>query len=322
MTDRVQRQTLGFSSSDGSSQLKGLLWRSSAGTSSPRGIVQIVHGMSEYVGRYEEFAEALAAAGFVVCGHDHIGHGKSVSDAADLGHIPLAAGAQALIDDVDALRCLVAARYARNTPYYLFGHSMGSFIVQAYLQEHWAGLAGAVLCGTGCQPVLASRLGNKLARLIARRRGERAVSTLLFRLADGAYARAVENPRTSFDWLSHNESNVDAYCADELCGARFTAAGYAALTDLTERAARVDRACSVPVDLPLLYIAGAEDPVGACGRGVEAAADVMRCAGVQDVMVKLYDGMRHEILNEEGRRQVYDDVIAWLDAHGARPQRG
>ena len=100
---------------------------------------------------------------------------------------------------------------------------------------------------------------------------------------------------------------------------RFTAAGYAALTDLTERAARVDRACSVPVDLPLLYIAGAEDPVGACGRGVEAAADVMRCAGVQDVMVKLYDGMRHEILNEEGRRQVYDDVIAWLDAHGARP---
>lgn len=228
MTDRVQRQTLGFSSSDGSSQLKGLLWRSSAGTSSPRGIVQIVHGMSEYVGRYEEFAEALAAAGFVVCGHDHIGHGKSVSDAADLGHIPLAAGAQALIDDVDALRRLVAARYARNTPYYLFGHSMGSFIVQAYLQEHWAGLAGAVLCGTGCQPVLASRLGNKLARLIARRRGERAVSTLLFRLADGAYARAVENPRTSFDWLSHNESNVDAYCADELCGARFTAAGYAA----------------------------------------------------------------------------------------------
>lgn len=316
MPGPVNRQTVGFSSSDGHSQIKGLLWQAAGTTaSSPKGIVQIVHGMTEYVGRYEDFARFLASAGYVVCGHDHIGHGKSVSDPADWGHMPVAGGKDILVDDVDQLRRLVSARFARSVPYYLFGHSMGSLVVRTYLTSHAEGLAGAIICGTAHKPVFVSKAGNYLARVVARRKGERAVSPLLHSLADGAYSKAVPNARTEFDWLSADEGNVDAFIADEQCGFPFTAGGYATLTALSEHAARLDQAALVPCELPMLYISGALDPVGDNGEGVRAAADLMSHAGIRDVKVTLYEGMRHEILNEADHVRVYEDVLAWLGEH-------
>lgn len=162
---------------------------------------------------------------------------------------------------------------------------------------------------------------NLLARLTAKRRGERAKSSLLHSLADGAYAKAVKDARTAFDWLSADKANVDAYLADEECGFMFTAGGYATLTRLIEQAARYDLAMGVPRNLPLLYIAGAEDPVGDNGIGVRAAAEVMRSAGVSDIDIVIYEGMRHEILNEAGKDRVYADVLGWLEGHGAVPLR-
>lgn len=277
--------------------------------------MQIVHGMSEYTGRYEQFARFLASAGYVVCGHDHIGHGKSVAAPADRGHMPVAGGVDVLLGDVDQLRKLVSARFARSVPYYLFGHSMGSFVVRVYITQHAAGLSGAVLCGTGNKPIFVSKTGNLLARAVAKAKGERVVSPFLHAHADGAYARAVPQARTEFDWLSANEANVDAYMADEMCGFPFTAGGYATLTGLTEAAARLELAARVPRGLPLLYVSGAQDPVGDNGEGVRAAADLMRHAGVDDVEVILYEGMRHEILNEAEHDRVFEDVLAWLGAH-------
>lgn len=316
MAQIVERQTLGFSSKDASSQIKGLLWQlQGTKPSSPRGIVQIVHGMTEYVGRYDAFARFLASEGYVVCGHDHIGHGKSVSDSADWGHMPVEGGREALVEDVGQLRSLVSARYARSVPYFIFGHSMGSLILRNYLAGHGEGLAGAVICGTANKPVAVSRLGNFLARYLAKRKGERYVSSFLHSMADGAYSKAIPNPRTPFDWLSVNEANVDAFIADEACGFPFTVGAYAALTSLSADAARVDLAVRVPHDLPLLFIAGENDPVGASGKGVYAAADVMRMAGVSSIDVILYEGMRHEILNEAESGKVYADVLAWLEKH-------
>ncbi|WP_165172077.1 alpha/beta fold hydrolase [Adlercreutzia sp. ZJ242] len=313
----VERTALGFSSADGKSQIKGLLWRPAGAAPSVRGIVQIVHGMSEHAGRYDAFARELAAHGYVACAHDHIGHGKSVTDPEDWGHMPARGGAEVLVEDVDALRRLVSARFARSVPYFVFGHSMGSFVTRVYLTRHAEGLAGAILCGTGNKPRAVSKAGNVIARTIARVSGERAASPFLRSVADGAYSRAVENARTPFDWLSANEANVDAFIADELCGRPFTAGGYAALTALTYDAARLDLAAKIPPDLPILFIAGSHDPVGDNGEGVRASAEIMRAAGVESVEVVLYQGMRHEILNEDGRERVYADVLTWLEAHRA-----
>ena len=319
MPESVERQTLGFSSKDGKSQIKGLMWQLSGTTaSSPRGVVQIVHGMAEHVGRYDEFARYLAQRGFVVCGHDHVGHGKSVSCAEDRGHMPAEGGADILIEDVAAMRSLMGSRFARNVPYFIFGHSMGSFVVRSYLTKYGAGLSGAIICGTGNKPGVVARFGRRVALMIAGRKGERFVSPLLHSLADGAYSKAVRNARTPLDWLSCDEANVDAYIADDMCGCPFTAGAYATLFDLVERASRLDLAMGVPKDLPMFYIAGAEDPVGDSGDGVRDAIEVMRAAGVADIKIKLYDGMRHEILNEGDRAQVFEDVLSWLEGHGAR----
>ncbi len=199
-----------------------------------------------------------------------------------------------------------------DAPYYLFGHSMGSFVTRAYLAAHADGLAGVVICGTGFVEPVVSRAGNFLARIIARICGERAHSKLLHSLADGAYIKQIADPRTQVDWLSFDEANVDAYIADPACGFMFTAAGYAALTDLTARACSPATVAAYPKDLPLFYIAGESDPVGGNGAGVLRSADLARSAGVASVEVKIYPGMRHEILNGAGRTKVYEDVLAFL----------
>lgn len=314
----MKTTTLHYASRDGKSTIHALVWEpdASAGeTPKPRGIVQIVHGMSEHVERYEPFAKFLVSGGFVVCANDHVGHGASVGDASDLGHMPAHGGAEVLVEDAHALRETLAARYP-DAPYVMFGHSMGSFIARKYITEHGEGLAAAVLCGTGQQAVVLSMAGNALACALACVRGERHKSVLLHSVADGAYSKAVENPRTDFDWLSCDPVQVDAYIADPKCGCMFTVGGYATLTSLTGEVVRAASANKVPKGLPLLFVAGGEDPVGDCGRGVQKAVAEYKAAGVRVVDMKLYPGMRHEILNESGRGQVMADVVEWLAKQG------
>ena len=326
MAVQVARTSVGFKSHDGNTQIKGLIWspersKARSAASSPKGIVQIVHGMSEHIGRYDDFARFLASHGYVVCAHDHVGHGKSVSAPEERGHLPLAGGKDVLVEDVNELRRTVGSRYSRQTPYFLFGHSMGSFVTRVYLSRYAEGLAGAVICGTGNQSRALSKAGNFLARRIAASKGETARSKKLDSMGAGGFAKQIPNARTPLDWLSTDPAVVDAYLADEMCGAMFTAGGYATLTSLTYEAASPACAAKIPHDLPLLFIAGAEDPVGECGRGVHAAADLARRAGVRCVDVKLYEGMRHEILNELGRAQVYADVLAWVDSRASAAQK-
>lgn len=312
------RTPLGFLSADGSTPVRAVLWQPAAVAAGarPRGIVQIVHGMAEHIDRYEAFAAFLAAHGFVVCGHDHLGHGRTAPDPASRGVLDPAAGADAdaLVADVGGLRSIVSARYARDVPYFLFGHSMGSLVLRVYLASHGEGLAGAIICGTAHQPLPVSKAGNLLARATVALRGADARSNLLHSLADGAFSRQVSDPRTPFDWLTRDQAEVDAFIADETSGFMFSAGAYAALTDLAFRAALPRTFASVPRDLPILFIAGDADPVGSKGRGVTRAAKLMGAAGVADVSLKLYEGMRHEILNELGREEVYQDILAWLDA--------
>ena len=318
-------EKLAYPSHDGRTRIYALAWDpvfSSSQGGRPRAVVQIVHGMCEHIGRYGEFARFLAARGFAVCGEDHIGHGESAADPGVFGHLPPREGKEILVADVDALRRLAQRRYGTDVPNFLFGHSMGSFIVRSFLTRPCArDLSGAILCGTGQQPRLLSAAGNLLARAIGRVAGPRRRSAFIDGLGAGAYGKRISNARTPFDWLSTDPAVVDAYLSDERCGFMFTVGGYAALTDLTGEIA--DPACvaRVPYDIPLLFVAGAEDPVGANGKCVHAAAQALRRAGVERVDEILYPGMRHEILNEPGRAQVMSDILSWLEACLERPRR-
>ena len=309
MSESVQQTTIEFPSHDGASTIRGVVWQPAG--HEPIGIVQLIHGMAEHIERYEPFARFLVEHGYLVCGHDHIGHGHSVSDREQLGHMPLRDGADVLIEDVDTMRIAISGAFP-NIPYFMFGHSMGSFVLRVYLTRYGKGLEGAVICGTGHHLPVVSMAGNALTKVLAKFQGETAHNEFIHNLVDGGFVRSVKNPRTPYDWISANEENVDAYAADDLNGFSFTLGGYAALTHLTRLAANLELAKCIPHTLPLLFIAGADDPVGAKGRGVKNAADLMYRAGVKNVEVILYEGMRHEILNEKDAMHVFHDVLYWL----------
>ena len=299
-----------FPSADGASTIYARWWLPAS--QQPRAIVQIIHGMCEHIGRYDHFARFLAAQGFAVCGHDHIGHGRSVASLEDLGCLPPKTGKAVMVADVHSLRKLAAERFP-ELPHILFGHSMGSFVARAYVAKHGEGLVGAVICGTGNQPLALSKGGNLLANILCATKGPRSTSNLIHNMAVGSYGKAIPGATSPHDWISTDLAVIRAYADDPLCGYMFSVGGYAALTDLTGEVVTPVCAGGVPKALSLLYIAGAEDPVGECGKGVRAAADLVKKAGVHDVQTIIYDGMRHEILNEPGKAQVYADVLAWIE---------
>ena len=311
MRKEDRTQSVRFESTSGTTQIHGTIWWPKE---KPRAVIQLVHGMAEHMLRYEPFAAYLNERGFVVCGHDHFGHGESVNDPREWGHIPIRGGRDILVGDVGRMRAAMREQLDESLPYFLFGHSMGSFVVRAYISECAPGLAGAIICGTGHIPPMTSNAGNLAARLIGAVKGQEYVSKLLGNLSVGAYGKAIENARTPLDWLSHNEENVEAYIADERCGFPFSAGGNATLTALTAEVCSPACFGRVPKDLPLLFVAGDGDPVGNMGKGVSIAANMAREAGITDVTCTIYDHMRHEILNETGARRVMDDIASWMEA--------
>ena len=313
----MQTTTISYPSHDNASTIRALVWEPDDAARpdfSPRAVVQIVHGMSEHVERYAPFAEFLVGRGFVVCANDHVGHGKTAGEH-DLGHMPLANGSDVLVEDVHALREKVCERYP-HARHVMFGHSMGSFVTRVYLTRHADGLSAAILCGTGQQPRIQTVAGRVITRLIAQIRGERHVSRFVDSLGAGAYGRAIKDARTDVDWISSDPDVVDEYIADPLCGQPFTVGAYATLASLVADATDARLARRVPKDLPLLFVAGAEDPVGDCGRGVARAVDEYRNAGVRLVEMGIYPGARHEILNEPCHEAVWHDVEEFLARQG------
>lgn len=322
----MKTTTITYASRDNASTVRALMWEPdevASGGEAPRGLVQIVHGMSEHVERYEGFASFLCEQGFAVCANDHIGHGKSVSSAEDLGHMPLEVGEDVLVADVQTLRELALERLSQRCdmrvsgiPYVIFGHSMGSFITRVFLTRHAFGVRAAVLCGTGHQPRLLSAAGKALTGSLAKKHGERYVSELVDGMGAGGYGGAIKDAETDLDWIATDPEVVAEYQRDPLCGQKFTVGAYHVLTSLVSDATDLRLARRVPHALPLLFVSGDQDPVGECGAGVHRAAEMYRKAGVESVTEKLYPGMRHEILNEPVKGEVHRDVLAWLERQG------
>lgn len=277
-----------------------------------RAVVQIAHGVAEYGKRYAPFAEFLCQKGFAVVANDHLGHGLSqIKDAPPL-YFGEKDGWRHVVEDLELLRRRTASEFP-GKPYILFGHSMGSFLARTHLIRYPDALDGCVLCGTG-NPGAATIAGGKLVAAHAVKKvGAGGYSKRADDLAFGTYNKKFRPNRTSSDWLSASEKNVDAYLADPLCGGS-TSAGL--LRDMLEGLSFItDRKnlSRMNPKLPVLFIAGQDDPVGGMGKGVRKACENFQKAGLMNVRLRLYDGMRHEILNEEAKMNVYLDVLDWLE---------
>ncbi len=274
-----------------------------------RGLVQIAHGMSEYKERYLGFLEALTEAGYAAMIHDHRDHGASVATDADLGWFG-PDGARALVLDIRQLTEMFQAQHP-GKPLCLFGHSMGSLAARAYAREDDRALTALIVCGCpGENP--AAGAGLQLVKAIKRVRGDRHRSGFIDKLVNGGMQKRMPEGSSKFAWLNTDQDAVAAYENDEKCGFPFTLSGFEGLFTLMRRAyAKTGWAMKKP-DLPVLFISGADDPCMVSRKALDRAAKRMREVGYKDVRVKVYEGMRHEILLEPGRADVYADVKAFL----------
>lgn len=299
-----------FPSNDGLHSVHALEWTPQ--DTSLRGVVQLVHGISEYIGRYDSFARFLAQHGFAVCGHDHLGHGHTASSPDEFGFLGAQNGWEHLALDVHTLRLLEGERFP-GLPYFILGHSMGSFVARTYLIR-WPGTVdGAILSGTGQESPLLVGFGKILATLLCSLQGPNSRSKLITALSLGAYNRQFQPNRTPNDWISRDETVVDTYNSDPLCQFVPTVGMFrdmmGGLQFISNRAnlARMDPST------PVYFFSGDQDPVGGNGAGVQKVADFFRAAGTTDITLKLYPEGRHEMLNEHNRDAVYTDVLHWLE---------
>lgn len=282
-----------------------------------RGVLHVAHGMAEHAGRYARVAEALTAVGWVVYANDHRGHGKTARWSSELGYLD--GGLRRCVRDIEQLIDL-EKQERPGLPVVLFGHSMGSTLVQTYLIDRGGTLDAAVLSATSGKPGGLATAGRAIARLERRRLGERSRSELLTEMTFGGFNRAFRPNRTAYDWLSRDEAEVDRYIADPLCGFSCTTSLWVDLLDTLAENARPELQARVPKDLPIYLFAGTRDRVGGDTKSVKQLLGAYRAAGLRRVTPRFYEGGRHEMLNETNREEVVRELIAWLDAEV--PRRG
>ncbi len=304
----IRKETFHLPSSNGRSKLHGVLWRPEGEV---RMVLQISHGMIEHMGYYEAFASWLAEHGVAVAGHDHLGHGQTVSGPEEFGFFGEKEGYRFLIKDLHRVRTCLESRFP-GIPYFLMGHSMGSFMVRRYLTAFGDGLTGAILMGTGNQPGYQVWAGLVVAQVCSAALG----ADYRSRLAQSLFRRVMNQrclpTRTAMDWLSTDEEQVDRYMEDPACSFLFTCSGYRDLLRMVSDSESARLKKRIPAGLPLLFISGTEDPVGGYGKGVRRAYAAYQKAGLKKTELILYPGCRHELVIEKNRLQAAEDIYHWM----------
>lgn len=296
-----------FNSSTGKNKIHTMIWKDDS--ADPKAVIQIAHGVCEHIERYDDFARFLVGCGYVVVGNDHLGHGKSVNTLDELGYFADEDGDVRMVDDMHILYQIMKKRYP-DLPYFLFGHSMGSLLARQYCAVFGYELSGAIFCGTGNIIGAAVLLKTPMDKLVEKF-GAGSDKIDLFALNSKAYNQAFRDENDDLAWLSRNVANREAYRADPYCGFQLKVGGFRDLATLMLKVSHPDWAFKIPVDLPILVISGAKDPVGGNGKGVLKVVDALEAAGNEPTVI-LYPGDRHEILNEDDREIVYSDVKQWL----------
>ncbi len=305
------KEDFGFLSADKKTQIHAVKWMPD--TREWTAILQITHGMQEYIERYQEFAGFLTDRGFLVVGHDHLGHGESVYDENAYGFFTEQSPSDTLICDMHTLRTIVQKENP-NIPYFMLGHSMGSYMLRKYITLHNDHLRGVIIVGTGSMPDAAMKLGMKICRFLGKTKGWHYKSRLVKRMSYmGPYQQYdLTGKDIGNNWLTKDLQLVEKYCRDPKCRFDFTVNGYYGLMEAVYYDNQPENIAKIPKKLPLFLISGDKDPVGDMGVGVKKAYKQYEAAGLLDITWKLYEDDRHEILNELNRKDVYEEIYAWM----------
>lgn len=275
-----------------------------------KGIFHLVHGMCEYIGRYAHVFTALAEQGYLCCGYDNLGHGKTSRDDSELGFIAHRNGWKYLVNDVKAFEDAVKKMYP-GLKLILMGHSMGSFIARIAAEQDGGALERLIICGTG-GPNPAAPFGLLATDIITLFRGEKYRSPLVNRLAFGTYNRRFDGD-SDYAWITKDRDVITKYEADKFCNFKFTVCAMHDLVTLNRQANRRAWFRNIRRSLPVLLISGEDDPVGNYGKGVTAVYNGLKRAGVSDVTLKLYPDCRHEIHNDTSKDEMLGDILSFLE---------
>lgn len=297
-----------FKSSDGIHEIHARWWVPQGPV---KGVVQIVHGVAEHIQRYYDFGVFLAEHGYVAVGDDHLGHGYSVSDPSELGWFGEKDGWKHIVEDEKKLHDLMKEQYP-DAPMVLFGHSMGSFMARTYIGWYPEDFDACILSGTGWQPGLICKAGMAMAKAEISKNGSRTHSEKLQNLAFGSYLKKIENPIGKNDWITRDENIIHRYDADPLCGFAASAGLMYDMMSGLDIICRDSHMEKMNKNMPVLFLSGAEDPVGGWGKGVRKTAARFRWVAMRDVNIKLYPGARHEMLNELNKKEAMADILAWI----------
>ena len=297
-----------FLSADKKTQIHAIEWKPEG---EPAGVLQLVHGMQEFIERYDHFARYMCDQGFVVVGHDHLGHGASVADENSYSYFADKDSNRVLLTDIRKLHRMTAEEYPQ-LPYFLLGHSMGSFLARQYLCMYGKYLTGAVISGTGYHPAIECRTGMLLCKVMARFKGWHYVSPFLTHMVVGSLNKKFEPSATHADWLTRDEAVVQAYRDDERTHHFFTLNANYTLFEMLKYLTVQSNLNKIPKSLPMLFVSGAVDPVGNFGTGVKKVFAQLQSLGLQDITCKLYPNDRHEVLQELDKAQVYKDIYRWM----------
>lgn len=282
--------------------------------SEPKAVIQIIHGMVEYIERYEDFAKFLTDQGYVVFGHDHLGHGQSVTSIENWGYVADSRPADALIRDIHRVRSAAQSLYP-DLPYYMLGHSMGSYLLRRYLSLKAEGLKGAIIVGTGQENDVTTTAGLSMISAMAKAKGWHHRS---LKIRDMTYTAPykiydLNGIDKSNSWICSDPEIMEKYYSDPRCTFTFTLKGYEALLATVRYVNQKRNINKIPKDLPILLVSGELDPVGNLGKGVKYVYNKYVEAGIKDIECHLFPDMRHEILNEPAHSEVYSFIQDWIN---------
>lgn len=308
----AKKETFTFLSSDKKTDIHVVKWTPESGEY--KAVLQIIHGMIEYVERYQEFAEYMVRHGYLVVGHDHLGHGDSVKSPEDWGYFADKNGDECLIADIHQLR-VMTEKENQGLPYFILGHSMGSYLLRKYITQYGNGLTGVIIMGTGSSPDMTTKVGMKVAQCIAACKGWHCRSRLMEKLFfSGSFKKFdMDGKDIENNWLTKELSVVEEYHGEPKCSFRFTLNGYYNVMKVVYYDNQKKNIEKIPKELPIVLLSGADDPVGDMGKGVRIVRKQLKEAGIKDLSCKLYENDRHEILNETDRSVVYRDILRWCE---------
>lgn len=278
----------------------------------PKAILQIAHGVTEYILRYEQFAEYLVKKGIMVVGNDHLGHGKSIAKDSEPMYFGPTGSWKWAVEDMYTCTKMIKEKYP-EIPYYMLGFSLGSFLLRTYLIEYPGIADAAIIMGTGETPPVQIALAKFIANKEAKKVGENHTSPMIKKLTFDTYNKFFAPNRTDYDWLCSDNEGLDEYIADQMRGGNLSAGLFREMLSGMKFTSEIKNLKKMNLNTPILFISGDEDPVGEKGKGVIKAYHKFQDIGMKDVEIKLYPKLRHDILHEKCKKEIYEYVYNWIE---------